>query len=240
MTCIFITFASHGNYIDAGKRLLKQANDINLFTKTILYTPENLKEDTEFWNKHSAFINMNKRGYGYWLWKSYIIKKTMENMNEGDILLYLDCGCEIDNRKKNKLIEYIDIVKKNNIKMIDSPTSSTCLEKYWCKMDLIETLEMNDEMYLNTPQRQAGALLILICNETQALVNEWYNIGCNYHNIDDSPSILPNLPGFKEHRHDQSIFSLLSKKYKLYNSKYSLRTSIDIMRNKTGISKIVI
>jgi hypothetical protein len=240
MTCIFITFASHANYIDAGKRLLKQANDTNLFTNTILYTPENLKEDTEFWNKHSAFINTNKRGYGYWLWKSYIIKKTMENMNEGDILLYLDCGCEIDNRKINKLIEHIDIVKKNNIKIIDSPTSSICLEKYWCKMDLIETLKMNDEMYLNTPQRQAGALLILICNETLALVNEWYNIGCNYHNIDDSPSILPNLPGFKEHRHDQSIFSLLSKKYKLYNSKYSLRTSIDIMRNKTGISKIVI
>jgi hypothetical protein len=31
--------------------------------------------------------------------------------------------------------------------------------------------------------------------------------------VDDSPSILPNLLVFEEHRHDQAIFSLLAKKY---------------------------
>ena len=43
----FITFgAGEKNYIDAGKRLLKQANNLNLFDKTILYTDEFLKKDT--------------------------------------------------------------------------------------------------------------------------------------------------------------------------------------------------
>ena len=41
-------------------------------------------------------ITKNPRGYGYWLWKSYIIKKTIEKMSDDDILLYLDCGYEID------------------------------------------------------------------------------------------------------------------------------------------------
>ena len=39
----------------------------------------------------------------------------------------------------------------------------------------------------------------------------------NYHYIDDSESSIPNHKTFKgEHRFDQSIFSLISKKYNFY------------------------
>jgi hypothetical protein len=37
-----------------------------------------------------------------------------------------------------------------------------------------------------------------------------------YELCDDSPSISPNLPGFIENRHDQSIFSLLVKRNGVY------------------------
>jgi hypothetical protein len=36
---------------------------------------------------------------------------------------------------------------------------------------------------------------------------------CNYHLIDDTPSKSPNFTEFIEHRHDQSILSLLTKLY---------------------------
>ena len=49
-----------------------------------------VKKDEIFWENHSSFIENNKKGYGYWLWKPYIIKKTLEKMKKGDILLYLD------------------------------------------------------------------------------------------------------------------------------------------------------
>ena len=42
-------------------------------------------------------------------------------------------------------------------------------------------------------------------------VNEWMRIVENIHYIDDSPSALPNFPDFVEHRHDQSVFSILCK-----------------------------
>ena len=32
-------------------------------------------------------------------------------MTTGDILLYLDCGCELDDHKKNKIIELFHLVK---------------------------------------------------------------------------------------------------------------------------------
>ena len=92
----FITFGGGGkNYIEAGERLIRQARKTGFFNKTILYTDKQLHMDTSFWKKHGKFIDNNKRGYGYWLWKPYIIKKTMDMMILGDILLYLDCGFEI-------------------------------------------------------------------------------------------------------------------------------------------------
>ena len=229
MSYIFITFsAGKQNYIDAGKRLINQANETELFEKTIFYTDQDLKNDHEFWSQHSHFIENNKRGYGYWLWKPYIIKKTMESMKDGDILLYLDCGCEIDVQKKNEIIKFMDFVKKDLI-----IGTRTLVEKDWNKMDLIIKLNMLDNKYLNTDQHQAGAILFLVCDKTRNLVNEWYEIGSEYHYIDDTPSIIPNFDCFKEHRHDQSIFSLLTKKYDLY-SIHNMYYCIEYIRNLSG------
>ena len=231
---IFITFGSHDNYLDAGNRLINQAKQMNIFTETILYNGEYLQKDSEFWNKHGNFITNNDRGYGYWLWKSYVIKKTMENMNDGDILLYLDCGCELSVNSKNKLLECMNVVKTDKI-----VGTTTCVEREWNKMDLLEKLDMNKNEYLNTAQRQGGTNLFLVCKETRVLVNEWYEISCDYHYIDDSPSIIQNLNCFREHRHDQSIFSLLTKKYNIF-SKTNLDNAIYIIRNKTGESRICV
>ena len=240
MNITFITFGSHSDYIDAGNRLIQQAKQLNIFTKCILYTSEDLKKDNEFWNTDQKFIEENKRGYGYWLWKPYLIKKTMEKMNHGDILLYLDCGCELSSnyREKKKLLERINTVKTDKI-LGTTLVYEGYEEKYWNKMDLIEKLDMNKNQYLNTKQRQGGATLYLVCDDTINLINEWHTIGSEYHYIDDSPSILNNVCNFREHRHDQAIYSLLTKKYNLF-SDYILdkNTSVYCLRNKTATSKI--
>jgi glutaredoxin-related protein len=65
---------------------------------------------------------------------------------------------------------------------------------------------------------QAGILLIYKCEKTIKLINEWNNICSNNYNfIDDSNSIHKNFKEFIEHRHDQSVFNLLIKKYNLIN-----------------------
>lgn len=233
MTKIFITFGSEQqNFRDATHRLTTQAKNIELFDEIINYSVEDLKKDDEFWKKHEEFILNNPRGYGYWLWKPYLIKKTMEKMNNGDILVYADCGCEIASYKKHEINNLFEIVKNDYI-----IGSFICIEKEYNKMDLLLKFDMLKDEYLNTPQRQASALIILVCEKTRKFVEEWYNIGCDYHLIDDTPSIHKNLDCFKEHRHDQSIFSLLSKKYNIYSS-ISLIWIIDIKRNKTGIATV--
>jgi hypothetical protein len=228
---VFITFGAGGpNYIDAAKRLIKQAKLTGYFDKIILYTESDLQNDKGFWNKHSLFISENKRGYGYWIWKSYIIKKTMETMTNGDILLYLDCGCEIGLRSKKFLPVYFNYVIEDKI-----IGTTTFIEKEWCKMDLLMHFDMQDSDLIHTPQHQAGALMFYVCSQTRFVVDLWYNTGNNYHLIDDSESIEKNLDCFKEHRHDQAIFSLITKKYNIYSNK-SLDYCIYYLRNKSGSS----
>uniref|UniRef100_A0A6C0B7V2 Nucleotide-diphospho-sugar transferase domain-containing protein n=1 Tax=viral metagenome TaxID=1070528 RepID=A0A6C0B7V2_9ZZZZ len=230
----FITFGSHANYIDAAIRLCNQAYPFYLFTTITAYTGAYLKKDKTFWKQHGEFITKHKRGFGYWLWKPYLILKTMNQLKDGEIILYLDCGCELDLSEKKYLIDSIEIVKKD--KIIGSDTQ--CMEKVWNKRDLIEFLDMDKDEHTSSSQRQAGALMIFVCDETRKLVNEWYQLSCDYHNIDDSPSILPNCTEFKEHRHDQSIFSLLTKKYNVFSTTCIDTYCIKYLRNRSGSTKL--
>jgi hypothetical protein len=216
--------------------------------KAILESQTNLANQSEkyfsnlyFYNEHTIdkdFLDKNKeifsysRGWGFWLWKPFIIKKTMESMKDGDILLYLDCGCELNNNKKDELLHCINIVKQD--KIMGTPTRVEN-DREWNKMDLIVKMNMNNTQ-LDTRQRQTGAILFLVCEETRKFADEWYTIGCDYHNIDDSPSIKQNFQHFVEHRHDQSIFSLLTKKYNLYSS-VNLK-GIYYIRNRNGKSEL--
>jgi hypothetical protein len=232
----FITFGSHDNYIDASIRLCNQAKSFNMFTTITAYTSTYLKQDLSFWKQHGEFITKHKRGFGYWLWKPYLILQTINQLKDGDILLYLDCGCELDLSEKKYLLEYIEIVKKDKIMFCDTK----CIEQMWNKQDLIELLNMNNKEYLTSSQNEAGALLIFVCDETRKFVEEWYTIACDYHNIDDSPSIIPNCKEFKEHRHDQSIFSLLTKKHNIFSTRCIKSHCIKYLRNRSGNSNLTI
>ena len=149
-------------------------------------------------------------------------------MKENDVLLYADAGCIIQNSHKEEL--------KRLFKVIDTDliiASLTCNEHEWCKMDLLKHLEMENHRLLKTGQRQSSAIIFKKCEKTMKLLREWYDISCNYHFIDDSPSIQSNIPSFKEHRHDQSVFSLLTKKYNIYSNE-SIKDGVYIARFRRG------
>jgi hypothetical protein len=260
MNKVFITFGGgsgpdnlshHKNIKDACNRLVLQANDINLFNKTIGYTDEYLKNNPEFWDKHGEFINKNKRGYGYWLWKPYVIKKTMEEMSDGDILLWADAGCEIDKRHGQQMNNLFNEVKQKHILYMGTGFS----EIVYTKKDLFVKLGMYNEENGRSQQISATTIMFLINEKTRLLINEWYELACNYHLINDTPSIsneseiilsipntdiwFPKYIKFSEHRHDQSIFSLLAKKYN-YNTGGILygNRAIITRRNRTGVSQL--
>lgn len=204
----FLTFGAGGqNYYDAVNRITEEIRQLQIFHPIKSYTDVDL--DDEFTSRHAQFIKNNKRGYGYWLWKPYLIMKTLEEMQDNEIMLYLDAGCEVRNDVQG-MMGLIEQCKKEEI--VYSLTGHD--EKSHTKMDLILALGMNTTEYKDGPQYQATAIFLKKTPKIVELVKEWYSLGCNYHFIDDSPSVAPNDIHFIEHRHDQSTFSLLVKKYK--------------------------
>ena len=194
-------------YHNAVNRICKQAEEFKLFNHRICLTDHDLKNDPIFWETHGKFIEQHGRGYGYWIWKSYLIKKVLETMNENDVLVYADAGCHLNIHGKQRLLEYINMTEQSPTGIVGFQL--THLEQRWTKMDLIDHLDAYDQ--LGTYQVLATASIIRKCPTSVAMVDKWYSVYSNYHLVDDSPSILPNHESFQEHRHDQSIFSILQK-----------------------------
>jgi len=204
-----ITLLSFGNktFYNSLERIKVEAQDFP-FAFIKLYRDTDLESFPDFWEKNKDFILSHKRGYGYWIWKSYITLKTLLTMNDDEILCYIDAGCTLHASGMHRFLEYIDIVKNSKSGILSFRMAYK--QKSWTKMDL---LEMFDKSYGELGQLTACTFFIRKSKETIKLVQEWYDMCCNYHLVDDSPSIKPNDVTFTEHRHDQSIFSLLRYKY---------------------------
>ena len=165
----------------------------------------------------------------------------MEEAQDDDIIVYCDCGNELDIRKKEQICGLFNVAQKDLlIGTFPSPERTSYLDEIrWNKRDLLYyfNIERNDPI-LSTNQRQANPLIICKNDKTMKFVNEWYQIGVdNNHFLNDFPSYTENYPEFIEHRHDQSIFSLLSKRHNLFSETLT-EGIIDTPRNRSGVSEL--
>jgi hypothetical protein len=210
MKYFFITFGNK-TYRKSRIRLAKEADKLKIFNFIRAYTPKDFGPD--FKKQHGSFIKENKRGFGYFIWKSYLINKTLKIMDDNDILVYVDAGCTLIPKFKPRLLEYFDIINQSEYGMLNFNLGS--MEYQYTKSDLADKLGvLHDDSIMNAPQVAGGIQIIRKCPHSIDIVEKWcYYSTENYHNIDNSPSIIPNHPDFKEHRHDQSVISLLVKKF---------------------------
>ena len=224
---VLLSFATQDLKI-SGSRLKKQAED------SLYYDTINIVYPKDFDNVLKTYINNllknnKKKGYGYWYWKPYLIKNMMKNINDNDIIHYTDAGCHIVKNKNNKFNEYLDF-------LIDSKNSILPFQYYYendqkvfgfefpnreeykyTKSDLLDYFNfLNLKEITDTPQFWAGNIFIKKSKESMEFLSEWINIMYNnFHLVDDSNSKINNHKYFIENRHDQSVYSLLCKKYKL-------------------------
>ena len=206
----FLTFGGPTvNYHKTVDRICDEAKQMNLFTDVIGLKDDYLKNNAEFWEQHNNFMENNPFGYGYWLWKPYVVKKQLELMNDNEILCYIDAGCVLNNNPTaiNRFKQYINIVKNNEYGLVSFELPGK--EYEWTKMDTIQHLNAGNIM--TTKQLVGGIFFIRKTARNVNMVNKWYDTCCNYNLINNNPSISQNHPSFNEHRHDQSIWSIIRK-----------------------------
>lgn len=185
-----------------GKRIANEAR--RYFDHVITYRKTDLGED--FIRENAAHFQ-HKRGAGYWMWKPRVAQITLALMKEGDDLMYADTGCEI----RSSPAPLFALLNEQDIACFHLQDFHP--DKRWTKRDLSVALNMTSRDVLDSSQRLATFFLLRKNNQTVAFVDEWLMYNKQLHLIDDTPSVEPNDPIFVEHRHDQSIWSLLTKKY---------------------------
>jgi len=208
----FCTFAD-SRYRYSLERLRKQAEDMGVF-KGIHICDENNLEDS-FKSSFPEYLNREVRGYGYWVWKPYIIYQYLQNIDDNDVFLYLDAGCRLNYRGKKRFLNYWKTVKNNKSGFLVTRSDSGQPEKKWTKGDLLDYFNVrNDSLITETPQLQANIIFIRKSEKTMGVIKKWLSIYySNFNLVDDSPSSSLNMEDFMEHRHDQSLFSVLLKKH---------------------------
>jgi hypothetical protein len=191
------------------EHMLKLLNSVKMYGKDfeiIIFNKTDICP--EFVEKNKEILNCS-RGGGYWLWKPYIISKTLdEKLQEGDLLFYID--------SKYFFLEDFTELYEEKMKTCDilawknKPNTRCYIMREWCKMDVIQAFNIYDDVFKeNMEIGWAGAIMIKKNEKTQQIMREWLDKCSNYHFITDSPSILKNSEYFVDHRHDQSILSII-------------------------------
>ena len=208
----FITFGGpNPNYHKSVSRVCKEAQALHFFDEVVGYTDQHLKNDVPFWEKHGRFIESNHRGYGYWIWKSHLIQRSLDEMNDNDILIYCDAGCQINMNGKRRLNEYIDMLNTN---VNDHGLISFQLEfkeLMYTKKYIFDKFQ-SSEHNKNSLQCIGGIQIIKKNEHSVQIINEWCKNCMEYNLINDNIATNEN-PAFKDNRHDQSVLSVLVNKH---------------------------
>jgi len=199
------------NYSNSRFRKQQKVNTLSArylagIKNVIEYSPDDI--DADFKKKHQHIFNQT-RGGGYWIWKPYIILKTLEKLNDGDYLFYCDSGAVFLKSPKSLIKEFEKL--QQPILGFEIPL----IEKQWSKKDTVIILDANKYHFLESQQICAGYIFIKKNERAIKFFNEFLKYATDERVVTDIPNQLgsPNDPSFISHRNDQSLFSLLFKKY---------------------------
>ena len=210
----FLTFgAGLPNWRGAARRLGAQARDSSWFDETVVVT------DRDLWNRYPEFtarnrkvLNLRTRGYGYWIWKPFLLRELLRELDQSyDGILYADAGCELNaknSRGRSRWAEYLGMAREHGLFAMHLPRHP---EQAWSRLITMDYLEL-DQVQRESPQNQAT--ILVATRERFDLLDAWLetSIADNYRYVKDGPSSEVNAPTFRAHRHDQSILSGLVKR----------------------------
>lgn len=157
-----------------------------------------------------------KIGFGWYIWKPFVIRHAMRFCKPGDVLMW----CDADTYPIADLTPVYDLcVREGGFWLTEA---MGCSNRQWVKRDIWETVFPHGDYTLDSPHAtarfmafQAGA----ICREhgttPEIFLSEWERLCCIPGLTTRDPSKRPEFEGFEENRGDQAVFSALVHKYQL-------------------------
>jgi hypothetical protein len=240
---VLITFgAGSSGWTDAAQRLRKEANACGLFAQVEIFDQKWIQDfEPKLWYQIQDYFNANQpRGFGYWIWKPALLYWADKKWPDKQIL-YVDAGFHID-EQENLIYNFRDFLRTSFEKGGVAFEQIGLKEEYWTKREIFDYFNCN---YNDTQKNQlyAGFILMAPGEKRTQFTQEFYSL-TKFKNgfLFNDVRYAEQSAKFIEPRHDQSIFSILWRKYGLSTTP-DLTTISNIgnflliaARNRTGMS----
>ena len=190
--------------------LARSARANRVVDSVINWTPSQLT--AAGFGKRAPEISLASRGSGYWAWKPFIIEHQLAKVADGDIVLYCDVGrrnnFKLLSRSLGPLIDWMDQQQQDVLPGLLIPWKGPM--SMWTKRDAFVFTNMDtNEAHAAIPV-QASFSLWRASVQSRGFASRWMDLCAQPRlvNDDKGASGLPELPGFIDHRHDQSLLTL--------------------------------
>lgn len=202
-----ITFASP-RYESSRRRLVRSAHHLGQ-ARVWEFSPRQFRA-TRFRADHRDIAD-TPRGAGLWLWKPYYIREVMAEASDGDIIMYVDAGVEII-APVEPLLALLDVNRGVAMFRLHGLVNAQ-----WTKRDCFVLMNCDRDEVVGAEQAMGTIVVFRKCALACELVAEWLRYACDRRIISDDDNVCgkPNYPGFRAHRHDQSILSNLRARFGL-------------------------
>lgn len=189
-------------------RLVRQSRTFSLIDEIQVLTEKDLDKTyfDVFGNLHDQAV-----GFGLWSWKPYIIQNEILRLMEGDILIYIDSGVEINKKGVSRFSYYLDHLARHDLLLFSLDHQN----RHWTKSD--PKIFGTDQHFFRN-QLVAGVLMFRVSTKSKLFVEDWLKL-CMF----DQGSLLrdpkPGTPEkhsqLRQHRHDQSVLSKTAFDHKI-------------------------
>ena len=195
------------NFADKNYRFQQELNTKSAYEKgkadkVIEFHEEDLQELKDTYPEHFKIA----RGYGLWFWKPYLILKAFEQMDEGDYLFYCDSGAVFIS-DIHQFIPDLEESRKS-VLFFEQPL----LARQFTKAETFHLLECDD---YSGNQLLGGYIFLKKCSESILYMQDWLHAMSDIR-ILSGEHFLSNIQEFKNfvsHREDQSVLTILAKKW---------------------------
>lgn len=200
-----ISYASGEETFFQNRNLLVTSSLDKGFDYFLNYGPHQI--DHSFYKKNKEILSVH-RGGGLWLWKPYIIKKTMQAAPENAIIIYSDSGFMFT----APIYNLIEKFKEKDVLLLHyEKTEIEGTLSYITPRTVLKHFNIDTPEYRNAPHLWAGMVMVKNTPKARAFIDKWLAMCENIDLI--KPQInttsLPEYPEFRWHQDDETLLTVL-------------------------------
>ncbi|KAL7428992.1 hypothetical protein ACHAXM_001624, partial [Skeletonema potamos] len=155
-----VYFRTYGtdDYAWTKRRIVQEALDTGWFVSVKAIGPDDLT--AEFKKKFENLLKL-PRGGGYWIWKYDVIEQTLEEMKEGDFLVYLDAGSKVNKDGEERFRQYLKIVNESQYDMLCFQYPHAQAEYIWTTEKIFRAFNISKEDPIRLSGQIEGGTLLM-------------------------------------------------------------------------------